>query len=211
MRRYIVLFMVVGLVAGLFAPMADAKRKKKPKPKPVPIDLVYHIVWNGEAGCALSTTTDLASEEDACADVFAGALNEELGTGPFAMPALDGLLITLDAAKPITGTISTQSFILAAEAPLIMGIGEAQLEYSLVGLSGGEEIVIGEGVSDPYLVTPAAIDYVVEFEIQPAAELQGKIFEGLTLNLELTGDQMFHGVFPADGTSTLTLGAFGTP
>ena len=210
MRRYIVLFMVVGLVAGLFAPMADAKRKKKP-PKPVPIDLVYHIVWNGDAGCALSTTTDLASEEDACADIFAGALNEELGTGPFPMPALDGLPITFDAAKPIKGTISTQSFIFANEAPVIMGIGEAQLEYSLVGLSGGEEIVIGEGVSDPYLVTPAEMDYVVEFEIEPAAELQGKMFEGLTLNLELTGPQMFHGVLLADGTSTLTLGAFGTP
>ena len=210
MRRYIILFMVVSLAAGLFAPMADAKRKKKPA-KPVPIDLVYHIVWNGEAGCALSTTTDLASEEDACADVFAGALNEELGTGPFPMPALDGLPITFDAAKPIKGTISTQSFIFAEEAPVIMGMGEAQLEYSLVGLSGGEEIVIGEGVSDPYVVTPAEIDYVVEFEIEPAPELQGKVFEGLTLNLELTGPQMFHGVLPANGTSTLTLGAFGTP
>lgn len=205
MRRYIVVFVLVGLVASLFAPTAGAAKRKKKKP-PVPVDVVYHIVWAGD-GCALSTTTDAASTEDACADPFAGALGEQLGTGPFAMPALDGVPLTLDATKPIAGKISTQSFYLVDVGPDVMGTGEAQLEVKLTGTSGGEEIVIGELITDPYLVTPAAADYVVEFEIEPPAELQGKVFEGLTLSLELSGDQMFHGVLPADGTSTLTLGA----
>ncbi|MEA2451515.1 MAG: hypothetical protein QOG04_225 [Actinomycetota bacterium] len=207
MKRYIVLLMVAALAASLFAPTADAKKKKKPKPVPVAVDQTYYIVWNEDA-CALSTATTLASKDDACADPFAGAAGAELGTGPFAMAALDGLPITLDATKPIKGKISTESFIAANEAPVVMGIGQAQLSVKLVGTSGGEEIVIGELTTDPYTVTPATQDYVVEFEITPAAELQGKVFEGLTLNLELKGNQMFHGVLLADGTSTLTLGAF---
>lgn len=206
MRRHIVLILLVGLVASLFAPTAGAAKRKRKKP-PVPVDVVYHIVWNGE-GCALSTTTALANPEEACADPFAGAAGEQLGTGPFAMPALDGVPITLDAAKPILGKISTESFYLAGAGPDVMGIGEAQLEVKLTGMSGGEEVVIGELVTDPYIVTPATADYVVEFEMPIPPELAGKVFEGLTLNLELSGHQMFHGVLPADGSSTLTIGAF---
>jgi len=208
MRRYVVLLMVVGLVAGFFAPTVDAKKKKKKKP--VPVDLTYHVVWDGET-CAISTTADLANAEEACADPFAGLTAPALGHGPWAMAALDGLPITFDAAKPIKGTISAESFYLVGVGPDIMGIGQAELAVSLVGTSGGEEVVIGEIVSDPYTVTPASAEYVVEFEIEPAAELQGKVFDTLTLNLELTGNQMFHGVLPADGTSTITFGAFAIP
>ncbi len=210
MKRYAVILMVVSLVIGLLGSTADAKKKKKPK-KPVPIDQIFHIVWGGE-GCVLSTTTDMASEEDGCNDPFAGMFGEQLGSGPWAMPTVDGIPVTLDASKPIKGKISAQSYYLYGPPAQgdVMGIGQAQLSVKLVGMSGGEEIVIGELVTDPYLVTPASADYVVEFEIDPADELQNKGFESLTLNLELTGDQMFHGVLPADGTSTLTVGAYAT-
>jgi hypothetical protein len=208
MRRHVALILVVGLVFGAIAGPALAKKKKKKKP--VPVDLTYFIVWNGE-GCALSQTTDQASTEDACADPFAGMMGDALGTGPFLMPALEGLPLTLDAAKPIKGKISAQSFYLVGAGPDVMGIGQAQLEVKLSGTSGGEEVVIGELTTEPYTVTPASADYVVEFEIQPAPELAGKVFDDLTLSLELTGNQMFHGVLPADGTSTLILGAFAIP
>ena len=124
------------------------------------------------------------------------------------MPTVDGTPVTLDASKPITGKISAESYYALGVGPDVMGIGQAELSVKLVGMSGGEETVIGELTTDPYLVTPASADYVVEFEIDPADELQNKVFESLTLHLELTGDQMFHGVLPADGTSTLTVGAF---
>ena len=209
MKRYAVILMVIGLVLGLLGSTADARKKKKPKP--VPVDQVFYIVWDGE-GCALATTTDMASEEDACADPFAGAFGAQLGSGPWAMPALDGIPVTLDASKPITGKISAESYYLFGPPAQgdVMGIGQAELSVKLVGVSGGEEIVIGELTTDPYLVTPASAEYVVEFEIDPADELQNKVFESLTLHLELTGDQMFHGVLPADGTSTLTVGAYET-
>jgi hypothetical protein len=55
-------------------------------------------------------------------------------------------------------------------------------------------------------VTPAS-DYVVEFEIVPSEELAGTVLNTLTLTMQIKGNSMFHGVFPADGTSTLTMGA----
>ena len=205
MKKSLAVLVALGLVAGAVASPALA-RKKKPK-KPVPVDVTYYLVWNGE-GCAIATTQANASPEDACADVFSGALGPELGTGPFLMPALDGIPLTLDAAKAIKGTINVESWYATGEVPDVMGVGAPQLEVALTGTSAGEEIVIGQFTSEPYIVTPASAEYVVEFEITPAPELAGKVFDSLTLSLESTGNAMFHGVFPADGTSTIVLGAF---
>lgn len=205
MKRYLALFLVLALSAAVFAPTAQARKKKKKKSKPVPVEVVYYINWGDEA-CILQT--EAVASEEACADPFAGATGSTLGHGPWAMPATEGLPLTLDASKPITGVISADSFFLVGAGPDVMGVGQAELYVKLVGTSGGEEVVIGELTTDPYTVTPAESEYTVEFEITPPEELAGKVFDDLTLNLELTGNQMFHGVLPADGTSTLILGAF---
>lgn len=211
MKRYLALILSVAMVFAVFAgPAAAKKKKKKKKPTPVAVEVPFYIVWDGTT-CALSVDPALGNPEEACADPFAGAASSMFGTGPWAMPALDGLPLTLDASKPIKGVINVESYYALGLGPDVMGVGEAELAVSLTGTSGGEEIVIGELTSDPYMVTPASADYVVEFEIQPDAALDKKVFEGLTLGLELTGNQMFHGVIPADGTSTLTLGAFTLP
>lgn len=213
MKRHLTLAVALAVVAAAFAPMAPAAaKKKKPKPKPVPVavDAVYYIVWDGE-GCVLSTSTTAANPDEGCADPFAGAAGPALGTGPFAMPAVDGLPLTLDASKAIAGKISVSSFYAVGVGPDVMGIGEAQVDVKLTATSAGQEIVLGELTTEPYLVTPASADYVVEFEIVPDAALAGVVLDGLTLSMEITGDQMFHGVFPADGTSTLTLGALALP
>jgi hypothetical protein len=205
MRRHIALLMVVALAAALFAPTADAaKRKKKKKKKPVPVDLTYYINW-GEDTCVLSLTA-VASEE-ACADPFAGALADQAGSVPFPMPAMDGLPLTFDATKPVKGVINVQSYYAVGAGPDVMGIGQPEIEVKLAGVSRGEEIVIGELTTDPYTVTPATADYTVEFEITPPEELNKKVLTELILTMQIKGNSMFHGVFPADGTSTLTLGA----
>jgi hypothetical protein len=203
MKRFLVIGLIVGLVAGLLAPTAATAKKKKKK-KPVPVDVTYHINWGGE-GCVLSITP--VESEDACADPFAGATSSAFGTA-FEMPAADGLPLTLDAAKPITGVINVQSYYAVGAGPDVMGIGQPQLEVKLAGTSAGEEVVLGELTTDAYTVTPASADYVVEFEIVPAEESAGTVLDDLTLTLQVTGNSMFHGVFPADGTSTLTLGGF---
>jgi hypothetical protein len=206
MKRQLAILLVLGLAVGLFAPAAQAAKKKKKKA--VPVDVVYHVVWNGDS-CALSTSMDLASTEDACVDPFAGATQSQLGTGPFAMPALDAIPLTLDASKVIKAHISADSFYLAGVGPDVMGIGQPQIHATLAGTVGGAETTIGEVTTDPYTVTPAESHYTVDFEFQPPAELAGKVFSDLTLSMEIVGNSMFHGVFPADGSSTLTVGAFG--
>jgi hypothetical protein len=208
MRRPVVLLLVIALVAGAFTSSALAAKKKKPKkPVPVAVDTTFHIVWDGE-GCALSTTTDAANAEEACADIFWGALGQELSDGPALIPAVDGLPLAIDVSKPIKGKLSVESWYFTGLVPDVMGVGQAKVDVALTGTAAGEEIVIGEVSTEPYVVTPASADYSVEFEIQPPPELAGKVFEGLTLSLQTSGNQMFHGVFPADGTSTLTIGAF---
>lgn len=206
MKRQLTILLILGLVAGLLAPSVAEAKKKKAK-KPVPVEVVYHIVWNGE-GCALSTSTAAASQEDACADPFAGATQSQAGTGPFAMPALDAIPLTLDASKVIKAHISADSFYATGAVPDVMGIGQPQIHAVLTGTVGGAETTIGEVTTEPYTVTPAESHYEVDFEFQPAPELAGKVFSGVTLSMEIVGNSLFHGVFPADGTSTLTVGAF---
>ena len=209
MRRQLVAVLAIGLVVGALAP-AQAAKKKKPKPKPpapVAVDVVYHVVWNGDA-CALSTTKELATEGEYCSDPFAGApAATGLNTGPFVASAIDGVPLTLDAAKPIRGKIEMDSFILDDAAPIPMGVGQAEVQIILTATSAGAELTLGETTAE-YLVTPQTTDYEIEFEIVPAADLAGKVLDSITFSAEVVGNSAFHGSIPADGTSTLSFGAY---
>lgn len=219
MRRHLVALLALGLVVGALAPAQAAKKKPKPKPKPpvpVAVDVTYNVVWNGDA-CALSIATTLADAAQACQDPFAGvpaatgvpaAAGES--TGPYVISAIDGLPLTLDAAKPIKGKIQMDSYVLADEAPAPMGVGLSEVVVTLTGTSAGAEVAIGEATAE-YQVTPASTDYEFEFEIKPGADLANKVLDELTMTVEVAGNTAFHGVIPADATSTLTLGAFALP
>jgi hypothetical protein len=208
MRRNLTVLLMVVLVLSLSAPGAIAKKRKKP-PAPVPVDLTYYVVWNADH-CSLSTTM-VSTPDEACADPGAGLLAPAIGAGPWSMEALDGLPLTIDVSKTIRASIAVESYYAVGVGPDVMGIGEAQVEVRLVGTSGGQEVVIGELTTDPYMVTPASAEYQVDFEIQPPPEAAGKVFDSLTLSLESTGTHLFHGVFTTEGTSTLTIGSFATP
>lgn len=211
MRRHLVALLALGLVVGALAPAQAAKKKKpKPKPAPVAVDVAYHVVWNGDA-CALSTTTALATEDEYCSDPFAGApAATGLNTGPFVMSAIDGLPLTLDAAKPIKGKIEMDSFVLANEAPVPMGVGQAEVQIVLTATSAGAEVTLGETTAE-YIVTPQTTDYEIEFEMTPAADLAGKVLDSITFSAEVVGNSAFHGSIPANGKSTITFGSFASP
>lgn len=212
MRRHLVALLALGLVVGALAP-AQAAKKKKPKPKPpapVAVDVAYNVVWN-EDTCALSTTTALAAEGEFCSDPFAGApAATGLNTGPFVMSAIDGLPLTLDAAKPIKGKIQMDSFVLDSNAPVPMGVGQAEVQIILTATVAGADVTLGETTAE-YLVTPQTTDYEIEFEIVPAADLAGKVLDSITFSAEVVGNSAFHGSIPADGQSTLTFGALALP
>lgn len=209
MKRYVILLLVVALGAGVLAPAQAAKRKKKP----VPVDVTYSVVGT-DGTCVLSVDAGLASD-GSCGDPFGGAITgPAAGSGPTLISAVDGLPLTLDAAKPVKGTFVMGSYTLAALAdnglgqPL--GVGEAQWQIILTGSSGGKDVTIGEVTTETYMVTPGTGDYEVTFEITPAADLAGKVFDKLTLSLEQIGNTLIHGAIGTDATSSLTLGAFAT-
>lgn len=211
MKRNLVLLLVVGLIVGALAP-AQAAKKKKPRkpPAPVAVDVVYKVVWNEDA-CALSISDALADPAQACADPFAGGITgPDLGSGPYVISAIDGLPLTLDAAKPIKGHFQMDSYVLAAEAPAPMGVGQSEVVVTVTGTSGGEDITLGEATAE-YAVTPQSTDYEIDFEIQPGADVAGKVLDALTVTVDVKGNTLFHGVIPTDGTSTLTVGSFAVP
>lgn len=210
MKRHIVLLLVVGLVVGALAPAQAAKKKKKKK-KPVAVDVTYTIVPAGDT-CGLSIDADLAGDTT-CGDPFGGAIiGPVAGSGPIAIAALDGIPLTLDAAKPIAGTLNIGSYTLAALADngagVPLGTGEGQWQIALTGSSGGEDVTLGEVTTDTYPVTPGNGAYEVTFEFTVPEELDRKVLDSLTLSLEQVGNSLLHGSIRADGTSTMTLGAF---
>lgn len=195
---------LVALMLVLAVAPAQAKKKKV---KLVPADLTYYNVGSGDA-CGSLTLTQ--SEGDGgCGNPFFGILAPASPTGTDPMPhlAIDGLPLTLDASKPIMGSVTVESYALAL-GPDIVGIGQAVLQVTLTGTTGGEEVTIAEFESPAYTVTPAEASYIVEVELTPDEALSGKVFDSLTLSLKNVGNSLFHGVYPADGTTQLTLGAF---
>ena len=214
MKRSIVVLLVVALAFGALAPAQAKKKKKKPR-KPVPVEVTYNVGWSGET-CVLTVGTELATGEGTCGDPFGGSVTGPVaGTGePTLVTAVDGLPLTLDASKPITGTFNMGSYTLAAlsdaGAGQPLGIGDAQWHVVLSGSSGGTDVTIGEVDTESYSVTPGTGDYEVKFEITPAPEAAGATFDSLVLSLMQTGSATVHGALRTDGTSTLTLGALAT-
>lgn len=217
MRRNVVALLVVGLVVGALAP-AQAAKKKKPKPKaPVAVDVTYNVGWDG-ATCVLSTSADLASPDNSCGDPFAGSTTGEVATAagqsdgvPVTIAAIDGVPLTLDAAKKISGKLVMGSYTLAAlagtPAGVGLGVGEAEWHIVVSGESGGDTVTIGEATTEPYLVSPGDGDHEVTFEITPGADLAGKVFNTLQLSVQQVGSATVHGALITDGSS-MTLGAF---
>ncbi len=205
MKQRIAVLVALGLVVGSMAGTADAAKKKKPKPKaPVPVDVKFELGMEGDA-CVFSTTP-MPGDGD-CGSPFWGLLGSQLEPDPLGASAVNGLPLTLDATKPIKGTIVVESYALAV-GPDIVGVGEPSVVITATGTSGGAEVPLGEFESDPYLVTPAQVEYPVEFEIAIPAEHDKKVLDGLTLTWEVTGPSMFHGAVQPEGTTNFTLGAY---
>lgn len=216
MKRYIVVMLVLGLAVGALAPAQAAKKKRKP----VPVDVTYNVVWSNET-CALSTKTALADPEQSCGDPLAGPTSPvasaiaQCTCEPVVISAVDGLPLRLDAAKPVKGSFVFGSYTLAALADTPagqpLGVGEAEWHIVLTGTAAGSEVMIGEVTTEPYTVTPGTGDYPVTFEITPAADAAGKVFDSFSLSFEQAGNATVHGAVSADATSTLTVGAFAVP
>jgi hypothetical protein len=207
-RKLLVTALVVGVVAGSFGVAEAAKKKKKPKPAPAPVQVDQKFYMRRD-GCntdadnaRLSLTDGPDVDGNLCGWLESGILNEVLiaaGEAPVAdaWPMADGLPLTLDTSKPITGSVTVVSSYLGAAPDNGLAAGAPELVVDLVGTSGGEDVVIGTATV-PYQVTPAASKYTIEFEIKADGALNNKVFESVTMTTAVRGPAAGHGLYELD-------------
>lgn len=201
MRRSIVLVLIVGLAPAAAPAMAGSRLKVK-----APRERTLYLVPGAERfECALSTDLGRADTTRSCGgDDFDGVTGPYLGSPPSKFPAIDGVPLKLDVKRPILGRVTVRSTSLWGFFGHL-GVGEARVMARVTGVAGGEEVIVGETVSEPYTVTPEEDDYVVEFRIDPDAALAGVTLDALNLELEITGQVAGHSSFLPHGGSSLTL------
>lgn len=201
MKRVFAVSLMAAVVAtSLLAPAEAAKKKKKPKP-PALVQVDQKMFLRGDACAADARALSVADAEDddTCAYLKGGVLNDVVpdgtGAGPLATPAwqtwpaTDGVPMTLDATKHATGEIYTAGlFPLVGDYPGLAA-GNVTLSVKLVGETGGEEKVIGE-FSEEWLATPGDSIHTTVVDITPDAALNGLQFTSLTLHTKLGGNSV---------------------
>lgn len=196
MRRHVGLLLLVGLVAAT-TPAAGAARIKAK----APAEATFFVVPDGE-GCGLSTDRQKGYREShRCKGDVSGV---GPASTPIEMRALDGTPLTLDSSKVVRGTLLVESRYLVGYFGTL-GAGQSQIEVSLTARSGGKDVLVGETVTDPYLVTPLTVEYEVPFEITPDAGLGRIRLDSLTMTVTLVGTTVEHGLFPTSSASQVTL------
>lgn len=209
-KKFITLFLVLGLIAGaMAAPAIAGKKKKKKAPALVQVD--QQMFLRGDACDAEARALSLEDGADAeCIYTRAGIVYDAIpesapapvGANPWqTWPAIDGVPVALDATKPITGEIYVQGlFPLVGDYPGISA-GQVRLTVKLVGEKDGEEIEIGEFV-DEFVATPGAAAHASMVEIAPDEALDKTEFTSLTLHTRIGGASVGHGVYKLDNPSS---------
>lgn len=223
MKRAFAVSLMVAVVATSLLGPAEAAKKKKPKkppaPAPVQVDATYFLRRDGETCEDASLFLSLVDAEDvdpgSCGNWTMGILAPALTAAEqqatplhYATREADGVPVTLDATKDITGLIgvkSTTSIPFANVAtPVRWGLGQTTLNVELLGtLADGTEKTIGSTTVD-YDVTPgdAAQLYEVEFSMKPDAALDKTAFTKLTLRLLNSGNSIGHGYYTTDNPAS---------
>ncbi len=147
---------------------------------------------------SVSTGTDAGS---GCGSLINGVLGVggDADAGAFVdYPALDGMPLSLDATRQITGTIDVQGLVGPAQA----GVMEA--DVSLEALIDGSGVAVG---SDTELVVldPTASDNLINFTITPDATLDKKDLSGIDLRVHLHGPYTFSGFVATNGASFVNI------
>ena len=113
-------------------------------------------------------------------------------------PSSDGMPLTLDGSRPVTGTIDLQSFGITD--PLAAGTGLVTVSVSLEALYQGNGVAVGSD-SEQVLITPMQTEYPVAFTIQPSGALDRADLSGLDLRVHVEGPYAFSGFIGNSGKS----------
>jgi hypothetical protein len=113
-------------------------------------------------------------------------------------PSTDGMPLTLDSSRAVTGTIDLESFRIVD--PLAAGTGLLTVSVDLEALYQGNGVDVGSD-SEQVLVTPNQTDYPVAFTIQPNGALDQADLSGLDLRVHVEGPFVFSGFIGNSGKS----------
>jgi hypothetical protein len=113
-------------------------------------------------------------------------------------PSTDGMPLTLDAGRTVTGTIDLES--IGIVDPAAAGTGVLTVKLDLEALYQGNGVPVGSD-SETVLVTPNQQDYPVSFKIQPNGALDRADLSGLDLRVHVEGPYAFSGFIGNSGKS----------
>jgi hypothetical protein len=153
---------------------------------------------NDNPHLSISTGTDAGS---GCGSLINGVVGAggDADAGAFVdYPALDGMPLSLDASRKITGTIDVQGLVGPAQA----GVMEA--DVSLEALVAGNGVPVGSD-TEMVVLDPTASDNLIKFTITPDATLDKKDLSGIDLRLHLHGPYTFSGFVATNGLSFLNV------
>jgi hypothetical protein len=209
-RAFLVTLAAALVATSLLAPAEAAKKKKPKKPPaaaPVQTDVTLFLRRDGEdCADAAARFLSLVDAEDidtgSCGSANYG-VREPLGADPmsYATREGDGVPVTLDATKKITGLVGVKS--QSQQGAARWGIGSTTLNIELVGSVAGVSKTIGSTTVD-YDVEPGGMDqvYEIEFEITPDTALDKTVFESLSLILFNSGSSANHGFYTTDNPAS---------
>jgi hypothetical protein len=121
--------------------------------------------------------------------------------------AADGVPFKLNAAKPLTGEITTgpnNCYIDGQPcSPVGVAAGQARLEVAIFGTIGGEEKLLGEA-SEEYVVSPDA-EHTVKFSITLDKALNKQTVTALRLRTYSGGAAVGHGEIVLDDPASFLI------
>jgi len=150
---------------------------------------------------SISTGTDAGS---GCGSLINGVVGAggDADAGAFVDYATaDGMPLSLDTSRNVTGTFDIQGFIGPGQA----GVMEA--DVSLEALVDGQGVEIGS-VTEMVVLDPTASDNLVDFTITPNAGLDQKDLSGIDLRLHLHGPYAFSGFVATNGLSFVNVPSY---
>lgn len=171
------ILMLVGLLGlAVLGPAAAKKKKPKKPPAPVPVELQFFMRRDNCNSDADNPHLSLTDSPDDVECIPSATLNNVYGPeiATELYPAADGVPLTLDPSRKVTGSISFRSWNG-------VGVGPVDVDIKLLGVIGGEEKELG-AVQTSYTAVPAETA-VVTYEMSLDPALAGMVAEGLTLTV----------------------------
>ena len=224
MKKPLVAVLALGLLGAALVAPAHAGDKASPRasrPVRVQQDQTFYLVnaGLGSSGCASEGMLLMLAprgEGKTCQNAFVGAPTTAFvaASGSYCLPevgglqycghthheAAEGLPLTLDATRKITGTIVVGSNGHPDIAST--GAGPTTFHIDARGTVGGTEISLGSFAVD-YTTTPDQSDYEVPFEIELPADLDKARLTAFGIDLWNTGATILHGSYKVDESTVV--------